>query len=420
MAADKFLLDHFLCGNLLNPGHYEASAERLSASKYLGGLFYEGYVYELNDFLKDLESSYRMYRVSAYRGYPDAFFRLGWFYSQGIFVEQNQEKAAKYFYVAAKLGVKLAHQNFGVRLKYGNGVSQDKPLAKEFFKRGVELRHDQCFNEYAITLTDTEFGSLDLEEAFQNFRKSAMTFNAIALLNLSKCYLSGSGTSRDLMKAYAIADFGRNAEDPDCTQLAEKLEREISSSDKQQVKEWLQIFWTESINYQHKLAVEDLIDRLKEMFSFIQVPWEERRMLETPSDIRDLEFIRPEFLENYPYLTHPELRECSCGTRHLSSMTCPHCLGRFKSPLEIKLNQSENCEESIQSQTPFSSNPIKKGCLAAFIIVLALICLFFVDTYISGVEPRIRGNFGFEITLFLVSGILMIMYVLYEFVRSLK
>lgn len=301
MAADKFLIDRFLCSNLINAGHYEACAERLRASRYLGGLFYEGYVYELNDFLKDLDCSYRMYRVSAYRGYPEAFFRLGWFYSQGIVVEPDQEKAAKYFYIAAKAGVALGCQNFGVRLKQGNGVQEDKLLARDYFRLGAEFKNDICFNQYGLTLSDEEFGLIDEKASFDNFEKSAMAFYDMALGNLARCYLIGFGVDQDLTRAYAIADFARKVEEPEGTQIAEHLEHEISSSDKKDAEAFQQSFWQKSIEYQHQLAVEELVDRLEEMRNFVQTPWEDRHLIEVPNDLHERDFIRPDLLENFPY-----------------------------------------------------------------------------------------------------------------------
>lgn len=301
MAADKFLIDRFLCSNLINPGHYEACAERLRASRYLGGLYYEGYVYELNDYLKDLEASYTMYRVSAYRGYPEAFFRLGWFNSQGILVEPNQEKAAKYFYIAAKLGVALGCQNFGVRLKIGNGVQEEKLLARDYFRLGAELKNDICLNQYGLMLSDEEYGDVDEKAAFDYFEKSAMTFYDIALGNLARCYLLGFGVDKDLTRAYAIADFARKVDEPEGTQIAEHLEHQISSSEKQHAEEFQQSFWQKSIEYQHQLAVEELVDRLEEMHNFIQTPWEERQLEDAPRDIDEQDFIRPDLLESFPY-----------------------------------------------------------------------------------------------------------------------
>ena len=87
--------------------------------------------------VQDYAEAVKWYRRAAERGYADAQLNLGGMYAMGQGVPQDDTEAAKWYRKAAEQGFARAQYNLGVMYYKGQGVPQDYVLAHMWFNLAV-------------------------------------------------------------------------------------------------------------------------------------------------------------------------------------------------------------------------------------------------------------------------------------------
>jgi len=88
--------------------------------------------------VQDYAEAVKWYRRAAERGYADAQLNLGGMYAMGQGVPQDDTEAAKWYRKAAEQGFARAQYNLGVMYYKGQGVPQDDTEAAKWYRRAAE------------------------------------------------------------------------------------------------------------------------------------------------------------------------------------------------------------------------------------------------------------------------------------------
>ena len=88
--------------------------------------------------IKDYLTAFSYYEMAAEQGNPTAQFNLGYFYKNGLGVEQDYKKAKEWYEKAAEQGNASAQNNLGYLYENGLGVEQDYKKAKEWYEKAAE------------------------------------------------------------------------------------------------------------------------------------------------------------------------------------------------------------------------------------------------------------------------------------------
>ena len=128
---------------------------------------------------KEYDAAVKLWKKAADLGYASAQKDLGWCYSEGLGVTQNDEEAVKWYYKAAEMGDAFGQRNLGYCYRFGKGVTQNK------------------------------------EEAVKWYRKAAEQGDSAAQFNLGLCYKNGTGVRQNKAEArkwlQKAADQGNQA-----------------------------------------------------------------------------------------------------------------------------------------------------------------------------------------------------------------
>ena len=105
------------------------------------------------------------HRSGAEHGDQHDQFKLGYLYHKGIGVEQDFEKAAKWYRLAADQGNAVAWENLGQLYGDGKGVPLDYDQEISCYKKALSLDpdHAHVMNTYAWMLATCE------DESFRNY-----------------------------------------------------------------------------------------------------------------------------------------------------------------------------------------------------------------------------------------------------------
>ena len=88
--------------------------------------------------IKDYLTAFFYYEKAAEQGNATAQFNLGYFYDEGLGVEQDYKKAKEWYEKAAEQGNATAQFNLGYLYENGLGVEQDYKKAKEWYEKAIE------------------------------------------------------------------------------------------------------------------------------------------------------------------------------------------------------------------------------------------------------------------------------------------
>ncbi len=138
----------------------------------------------------------------------DAYVDRGYNYANGIGVEQDYEKALKYYRKAADMGNMIAQYDLGIMYDDGTGVEQDYEQALEWY----QLSADQGFADAQTNIGfmyETGHGvDQDYEKAAEFYKKAADQGSAVAQTNLGTFYRDGLGVDQnysDAAKLFGLA-----------------------------------------------------------------------------------------------------------------------------------------------------------------------------------------------------------------------
>lgn len=164
-----------------------------------------------------LERAMRYYHVAAEHGDCDAMLDLGGMYASGRGVQQDRDKALKWYLKAADMNYPKAFRCVGNLYYYSRDEkgllkTTDKGLiekAYEFFAKGAELGEQNCLYELGDMYLEGVCVDKDPNRAFELYTQCFTVIGneqlddsyADVCLRLGKCYHHGLGVPVDLDRA---------------------------------------------------------------------------------------------------------------------------------------------------------------------------------------------------------------------------
>ncbi len=167
------------------------------------------------------------YELCMEHGFPEASLNLGTFYYNGVFVDQDFQKAFELYHAAAEHGILRAICNCGYCFYYGRHQEKDYAEAYKYFDKGALLYDDaECLYKLGDMYVNGYYVEQNESYAFmlysRAFEQAQDDTEALpdAQLRLGKCYLYGWGVEPDYELSYMflslslIGLYKRRAYDP--------------------------------------------------------------------------------------------------------------------------------------------------------------------------------------------------------------
>ncbi len=173
--------------------------------------------------IKDYLTAFSYYEMAAEQGNPTAQFNLGYFYKNGLGVEQDYKKAKEWYEKAAEQGDTFAQNNLGKLYENGLGVEQDYKKAKEWYEKAAEQGNASAQNNLGYLYENGLGVEQDYKKAKEWYEKAAEQENATAQEHLGFLYLFGLGTEINY-------------------EIAEKLFRRSFNNGNKSIKYYVDIF----------------------------------------------------------------------------------------------------------------------------------------------------------------------------------
>ena len=114
----------------------------------------------------------------------DAQYRLGFIFHMGKGVDQDYQKAAKWYYLAAEQGHAVAQNNLGWMFDIGKGVAQDYQEAVRWYRLAAEQGDAVAQNNLGWMYEEGKGVVQDYQEAARWYHLAAEQGHAVAQNNL--------------------------------------------------------------------------------------------------------------------------------------------------------------------------------------------------------------------------------------------
>lgn len=147
----------------------------------------------------DVEKAFEYYKKVAALNDARGWFKLGWFYSNGICVKEDYEKAMQNYLKAAEMGHTAAMNNIGAAYANGSGVEKNDGKALEWYRKAAEGGYTFASKNIGDMYYYGEGVKRDYNEAFNWYRKSDDISRSCYMLGWM--YEFGQGTVKDIDKA---------------------------------------------------------------------------------------------------------------------------------------------------------------------------------------------------------------------------
>ena len=141
-------------------------------------------------------------RVAAEGGEPMAQTELGFCYTKGDSVTQNDKEAVKWFEKAAEQGNVPAQNNLGVMYNTGRGVAKDNKIAVQYFRSAAEGNWVPAQRSLGEMYENGLGVDQDKQEAFKWYSKAAINGDTIAQSYLGHYYLNGDLVTKNYTEAF--------------------------------------------------------------------------------------------------------------------------------------------------------------------------------------------------------------------------
>ena len=140
----------------------------------------------------------KYYRIAAEQDLPEAQFKLGVFYANGLGVKKNDSEAVKWYLKAADHGLSAAYYNLGIMYLKGYKT------ALGWFVKASEMGDDDADMNIA-TMYHKGMGVKQSErEAVKWYRKAAERGNIEGIYFLGCAYGNGEGVKQDFDEAHRL------------------------------------------------------------------------------------------------------------------------------------------------------------------------------------------------------------------------
>ena len=142
-----------------------------------------------------------IFRMLASQGDAVAQTDLGWMYSRGKGVTQNDREAVKWFRLAAEQGYAAAQNDLGTMYGMGFGVTEDDLEAVKWYRLSAAQGYAAAQSNLGTMFDNGEGVTQDYQEALKWYRLSAAQGHAAAQSNLGTMYKEGKGVIRNYQEA---------------------------------------------------------------------------------------------------------------------------------------------------------------------------------------------------------------------------
>jgi hypothetical protein len=148
------------------------------------------------------------YGPAAEERFNHAHYRLGQCYTEGSGIDQDDERAAHHFDVAASLRTVFSPDGHGeaqsaLALCYleGRGVERDEESAVYWWRRAASQRVPDACNNLGAAIQLGIAGPRDNQKGFELFLEAAHCRHASGQFNVAECYAAGRGVEEDFGEA---------------------------------------------------------------------------------------------------------------------------------------------------------------------------------------------------------------------------
>ncbi|MEM7477000.1 MAG: tetratricopeptide repeat protein [Planctomycetota bacterium] len=158
---------------------------------------------DLNDIQEPEQQRFALdqLRVRAAQGDPEANFRLGQAYSNGLGVEKDSERAFEHFLASAEAGLAKSQVLVALMFHTGEGTQHDGEEVIKWCTRAAEQDNELAQYWLGIFHEGGVYVSRDPERAFELYTKASDAGLAEAQAQLACCFALESGTIRDMAEA---------------------------------------------------------------------------------------------------------------------------------------------------------------------------------------------------------------------------
>lgn len=175
----------------------------------------------------DYRTAFNLMEPLAEQGDAKAQVGLGYLYSEGEGVPEDDEEAVKWYRLAAEQGHASAQYNLGFMYANGEGVTEDDKEAVKWFRLAAEQGNGAAQNSLGNRYENGEGVIINYIEAVRLFNLSARQGNEYGMYNLGQMYSEGKGVEEDKVYAYMwfnLADeAGHSSAKDEREELSEKM-----------------------------------------------------------------------------------------------------------------------------------------------------------------------------------------------------
>lgn len=150
----------------------------------------------------DDATALREWTPLAERGIPEAQFKLGLLYDQGLGVAHNVTDTLQWYRRAAEQGYAAAQYNLGIHYLLGKGVAQDDAEAARWLSQAAEQGIPLAQFQLGLLFSQGRGVPRNQAIAVRWFREVAMRGDPEAQYQLGLLYSQGQGLPVDYVEAY--------------------------------------------------------------------------------------------------------------------------------------------------------------------------------------------------------------------------
>ena len=180
-----------------------ADAGYALSQNYMGGVYRDGLMVE-----QDFEKAAYWYDLAAQQGNKYGLYNLGLFYQEGVGVEQDTITAVFLLMRSADEGLVDAEFDLAMLLRHSEDpiLEGQLKLAADIFQELAEEGHHRAMFQYGYALAHGAGITRDEEGAVEWYKKAAQYKIPDAMNNLSVMYTAGRGVEASQKEAFSWAE----------------------------------------------------------------------------------------------------------------------------------------------------------------------------------------------------------------------
>jgi TPR repeat protein len=187
----------------------------------------------------DVRTGPEWYRVKATLGDPEAQYRLGLLYENGVKLERNFARAADWYRRAGRQGHPRAQFKLGALHQAGALGTVDLAAAGDWYAKAARQGLAQAEYNLAVLIERGLGRAPDPARAAELYRKAAADGILEAQMSLGLLYARGEGVGRDPVEAVARLTLAAEAAVPGASQARERVVQELSAE--QRAAAWARV-----------------------------------------------------------------------------------------------------------------------------------------------------------------------------------